>query len=252
MKALEETTERSMPASGRRAEAGPRGVARRVARLALGVALAALCAACGGEQTADPGAAELKSDLRAEGDAYANRSLDALAHDSGALALGEQLFDAYCAGCHGADGRGGKGVTDLTRGHFNYGDSADAIRATIRDGRHSEMPSLGREYGEVEIGQLVAYVRSLPENGALSDYEERGRAMFAERCAACHGDDGRGRPELGAPDLADDYWQHGDSMMNIRLVITRGATADCPPHGDELTDTEIDLLTAYLLHWLGS
>jgi len=232
----------------KRARRLPRG-----AGIALGLAGAALLAACGGDrEAAAPGGADVEAALRAQSAVYADLGVDALRRDAGALALGEQLFGAYCADCHGADGRGEKGVTDLTRGRFSYGNSADAIRTTIRDGRHSEMPSLGREYGEVELGQLVAYVRSLATDAVLSADQERGRSFFTERCAACHGDDGHGRPELGAPDLADDYWQHGDSMMNIRLVITRGAMSECPPHGGELDGTEIDLLTAYLLQWIGS
>ena len=47
--------------------------------------------------------------------------------------------------------------------------------------------------------------------------------------------------------LADEYWLHGDSMMEIRLVITRGAEAECPPHLNDLTTTEIDLLTAFVM-----
>ncbi len=56
-----------------------------------------------------------------------------------------------------------------------------------------------------------------------------------------------GVTELGAPNLADDYWLNGDSMMAIRLVITRGVQAYCPPQKGTLTPTEIDLLTAFVV-----
>jgi cytochrome c oxidase cbb3-type subunit 3 len=63
---------------------------------------------------------------------------------------------------------------------------------------------------------------------------------------ACHGAGGRGNTDLGAPSLVDDYWQHGDSMMNIRLAITRGTESTCPAQGDVLDATEIELLSAYV------
>jgi len=138
-------------------------------------------------------------------------------------------------------------VTNLTRGRYDFGTSADAVRLTIREGRRSEMPNFGRQYGEVELGQLVAYLGTLSSGLPLSDYEERGRVMFAEGCAVCHAADGTGSLELGAPDLTDDYWRHGDTMMNIRLMITRGAESECPAHGDELSPAEVELLTAYVL-----
>lgn len=227
---------------------------RQVLGLVSVIAGAALVTACGGgaDDSSAADTAALKVDLKIASDSFIGRDLDALRRSDDAMALSERLFDAYCAGCHGADGTGKKGITDLTRGHFNYGTSAEAISTTIRDGRHSAMPALGREYGEVEIGQLVSYVQILTQGGELENYDERGRQAFAERCAACHGEDGRGQPELGASDLGDEYWQHGDSMMNIRLVITRGVESECPAHGGELTPVEIDLLTAYVQRWVGS
>ena len=109
------------------------------------------------------------------------------------------------------------------------------------------MPQMGRTLGEVELGQLVAYVESLAGNVELSDYEVRGRQLYEENCIACHSEDGSGNTELGVPNLRDDYWIHGASMMNKRLVITRGVESQCPPHGDSLSPTEAELLTAYVL-----
>ena len=156
------------------------------------------------------------------------------------------LFAARCSGCHGADATGSRGITDLVHGHLNYGSTADAIRTTIRDGRMSEMPGVGSQYGEVELGQIVDYVRSLSTNEPLSDPAKRGQTFYNETCAKCHGPDGEGQPQNGVPPLSDDYWQHGDSMMNIRLVITRGADSVCPAQGGVLSGTEIELLTAYV------
>lgn len=207
-----------------------------------------LIAACGGGGDAGMAStAELKADLRTMSAAYAGMSLDELSGNHDALELAGQLFGAYCGDCHGADGRGSRGVPDLGQAGFDYGATADAVRTTIRDGRMSEMPGMGREYGEVELGQIVSYLGTLGSTEPLSDYDARGEAFYAETCAACHGDDGRGKPEIGASNLVDDYWQNGDSMMNIRLAITRGVQSECPAHGSELTPVEVELLTAFTL-----
>jgi cytochrome c oxidase cbb3-type subunit 3 len=231
----------------RGSRAGLRSLVKR-GSAPLGWALAALVTGCSGAgDSGGPVSADAKANLQTMSHAYAGMSLDAIQNDPNALDVGGQLFAAYCAGCHGADGRGERGTTDLTRGRFSFGASAEAVRLTIRDGRRSEMPGQGGELGEVDLGQLVAYLGTLSSDEPLSDFEERGRVLFAERCVACHDPDGSGNTELGVPDLTDDYWQHGGSMMNIRLVITRGVQSECPAHGEELSPAEIELLTAHVL-----
>jgi cytochrome c oxidase cbb3-type subunit 3 len=238
--------------TGPRYSAGISGCLGFAIRLGAALAAAVLVTACGGDDGSGSSTTpELKANLKSLASAYTDRRAETLQGDDEALRLGEQLFGAYCADCHGSDGHGKRDITDLTRGRFDFGLSADAVRTTIRDGRVSEMPAMGREYGEVELGQLVAYLDTLPVGGELSANAERGRALYAEGCASCHGEDGRGQAEDGAPDLVDDYWRHGDSMMNIRLVITRGVQSECPAQGSALDSAEVELLTAYVLHLSG-
>jgi len=227
-------------------------VARWLSCLACAAGAALLLTACGGGSGTGDLTPEQAAELNAMSSAYTNEGVAALRRNPSALALGKQLFAAHCASCHGPDGKGSKGITDLTRGHFAWGATEDAIRTTIRDGREAEMPSMGREYGELELGQIVAYVDTLATGEELNDYERHGRDLYREKCVACHGDDGRGQPTIGGADLTDDYWQHGDSMMNKRLVITRGVQSTCPAQGGILTPAQLDLLTAYVLELAGS
>jgi len=220
-------------------------------RISLAVAAAALLAACQpaeGPSEAPP--ALSPEQLRSEAQTFLGRSASVLASDEDAMALAAQLFDAHCASCH-APGAEGRGVMDLRHGTFNYGSTEDAVRTTISQGRISVMPDMGHSLGEVDLGQLVAFVQSLSFEASLSSYAERGKLLFAANCAKCHGPEGQGDTALGAPNLADGYWQHGDSMMNIRLVITRGTEAECPGFGDAPTPAETELLTAYVLELNG-
>jgi len=51
---------------------------------------------------------------------------------------------------------------------------------------------------------------------------ERGKAIFAEQCASCHGTDGKGKQEQGAPNLTDAIWLYGDSRPAIVESIRTG------------------------------
>lgn len=191
------------------------------------------------------------AELTTRSAAYAGLPAEALLANPEAVKLGGQLFRAHCADCHDTAADSTRGVPALTGSQLSYGDDTVAIRRTIAEGRRSVMPGIGSQLGEVDIGQLVAFVQALERDAPLNDFEKRGAGLYTEHCASCHGEEAGGKPELGAPDLTDESWQHGGSMMNIRLVITRGAESICPAHRGELSDAEIELLTAYTLHLVG-
>ncbi len=56
-----------------------------------------------------------------------------------------------------------------------------------------------------------------------------GRRVFANRCALCHGSDGRGA--RGYPDLTDDDWIHGGEPATIVQTIANGRIGVMPPLG---------------------
>jgi mono/diheme cytochrome c family protein len=78
----------------------------------------------------------------------------------------------------------------------------------------------------------------------------RAKSLFAEKCARCHGADGRGKTVagglLGVPDFTDEKWWKGDGT-DARLItsVTEGRD-EMPPFGRKLSRREIAALVAYV------
>lgn len=101
----------------------------------------------------------------------------------------------------------------------------------------------------------VGLVQELPE-GVTAEMLARGEELFrgAGFCYTCHGESGRGVPQLGA-DLADDEWLHTDgSYEEIVKRVRAGVTAEAssvgvpmPPRGGgRLSDDEVRAVAAYV------
>lgn len=71
-----------------------------------------------------------------------------------------------------------------------------------------------------------------------------GKEMFAVRCMPCHGAEGQG---IIGPNLTDDYWLHGRTLVDIRRTIHDGIPdKGMIPWKDQLKPAEIDAMTAYV------
>jgi mono/diheme cytochrome c family protein len=88
-----------------------------------------------------------------------------------------------------------------------------------------------------------------------SALEERGRRLFGERCATCHGQDGRGDGQNAysldppPPDFSASLGALPESGR--RLIIEKGSAAAgrsalCPPWGRVLEPDEVGALLAHL------
>ena len=62
-------------------------------------------------------------------------------------------FEAVCAACHGADGKGNQalGAPNLTDGVWLYGGSHGAIKKAIMEGRNGVMPAFKEFLGEDKV-----------------------------------------------------------------------------------------------------
>ena len=78
-----------------------------------------------------------------------------------------------------------------------------------------------------------------------------GKPLFSQNCAACHGADGKGNQQIGAPNLTDRIWLYGSTEAAITETISKGrgeasAVTRMPAHKDLLDDGKIPMLTAYV------
>jgi len=72
-----------------------------------------------------------------------------------------------------------------------------------------------------------------------------GKAVYALRCAACHGDKGQG---LVGPNLTDKHWVHGGGKLgDIYKVVAEGVPAKGMPAWDkQLTPAELTSVVAFV------
>jgi cytochrome c oxidase cbb3-type subunit 3 len=177
-----------------------------------------------------------------------------------AVAGGRSAFGLNCAQCHGAGAAGSKGYPNLNDDDWLWGGTLDDIETTIRygirsnhdDTRISDMPAFGKDelLTEEEIDDVAEYVLTLSGTPADTAAAERGAAIFEENCAVCHGEQGEGMPELGAPNLADALWLYGGDKPAILQTIRNARRGVMPAWEGKLSDATIKQLTLYV-HTLG-
>jgi cytochrome c oxidase cbb3-type subunit 3 len=178
-----------------------------------------------------------------------------------AVTGGKAAFNENCAACHKTGGAGGKGFPNLADDDWLWGGKLADLQQTIThgirksdpDSRQSAMPRFGADgiLTAAQISSVADYVLSLSGKGAAApDAIERGGALFAENCAACHGAEGEGNREMGAPRLADEIWLYGGDKASVVQTIAFARNGSMPAWGARLDEATIKMLTVYV-HALG-
>ncbi len=179
-----------------------------------------------------------------------------------ARAQGRTAFVDNCAPCHGSGGGGAKGYPNLNDDDWLWGGKLAAIEQTIRHGARSgdkedhegTMPAFGRDgiLKASEISAVADFVRSLSglstEPGADLAL---GKKVFADNCAVCHGEEGKGKREVGAPNLTDKIWLYGPDKATIVQGIQNGRGAVMPAWNGRLSEPIIKALTVYVYSFGG-
>ncbi|GAB3750178.1 cytochrome-c oxidase, cbb3-type subunit III [Lysobacter olei] len=183
---------------------------------------------------------------------YQGQSIDVLAKDPKALALGRSIFGNTCSTCHGSAATGAIGYPNLTDKIWHWGGSPDQVLETVLNGREGVMPEWGKVLtgmgGENAVDYVIAYVRTLSDPaGMQNDFmAARGKTLYDGVCVACHGVEGKGNQAMGAPDLTDNYWLYGDSKESLRQTISAGRHGIMPAHRELLGETRSRLVAAYV------
>jgi cytochrome c oxidase cbb3-type subunit III len=170
---------------------------------------------------------------------------------------GRSLFGDNCSVCHGREAKGGRGFPDLTRSSFLWGNTPEAIAETIKVGinsahpnsRVSQMPAFGRDHvlERPDMENVVAYVLSLSGAKASIGNAEAGKTVFTANCAVCHGPDGKGKTDVGAPNLTDRTWIHGSDEASIYNDVWGGLQGQMPSWEGRLSPIERRILALYIV-----
>lgn len=176
-----------------------------------------------------------------------------------AMAGGASAFKDNCATCHGTGGQGAKGYPNLNDDDWLWGGTLNDIHQTLKfgirennyDTRMSQMPSFGKDklLKKEEINAVVDYVLALSDEEKKETYE-KGSKIFQMQCASCHGTDGKGLHEFGAPNLTDKIWLYGGDRKSVYESVYYARAGMMPAWGERLDKNTLKQLTIYL-HQLG-
>jgi cytochrome c oxidase cbb3-type subunit 3 len=177
-----------------------------------------------------------------------------------AMTEGAAAFQANCAACHGRGAQGFIGYPNLNDDEWLWGGTIAEIHKTIsfgirsedKDTRASQMPRFGldRLLPEAQISDVAEHVLSLSKQETDVAAAARGAKVYADQCASCHADNGKGSREQGAPDLTDAIWLYGGTKPAIVESIRTGRGGMMPAWAGRLDPVTIKSLTVYV-HSLG-
>jgi cytochrome c oxidase cbb3-type subunit III len=178
-----------------------------------------------------------------------------------ARARGKAAFGDNCAPCHGTGGAGAKGYPNLNDDEWIWGGKLEQIEQTIQFGARSghakahegAMLAFGKEgvLKPAEIVTVANYVRSLSGLSTSAGYDgAAGKKIFADNCASCHGDAGKGSQETGAPNLTDKIWLYGSDEATLIETVRNGRAGVMPAWVGRLDPATVKALAVYV-HSLG-
>lgn len=195
----------------------------------------------------------------------ATTSYDDIAKDADKLAFvesyGNGVFGEYCAACHqsGAGGVVGQ-YPNLIDDDWLWGGAPEEIETTLKIGRMGFMPAYEETFSEAQLTQVANYVLSMSGENNDPALAAAGKEIFHGQtggCHYCHTNEGTGLKSQGAANLTDKIWTIADvrgaesdeeRLARVKSVIHNGVSRQMPAWSSRLSDTEIKVLTAYLLN----
>jgi cytochrome c oxidase cbb3-type subunit 3 len=179
-----------------------------------------------------------------------------------AVDQGQPLYREHCAGCHGAqlEGDPRRGVPDLAKGVWLYGNDPTDVERTILYGIRSGHPkarNIADMPAEVRTGQITASdardvveflqkLAGMPHDEAMA---ARGRSIYYDKgnCYDCHANDARGVIDYGTPALTGPVWLYGGDRDTLYETVLNGRHGICPAWINRLAPAQIRALAFYLV-----
>lgn len=177
------------------------------------------------------------------------------------------LYSQNCAGCHGAQGRGGAAIALADPVYLGIVDHA-AMRKVIANGVHgTTMPAFAQSAGGMLTDKQVDAITS----GIISNWTRKGildgsnppsyaaetaadaakgELAYGTYCASCHGSAGQGGPKGSA--ITNDSFLALVSNQGLRTIVIAGRPELGAPDwrgnvpGKPMTDQEITDVVAWL------
>lgn len=177
------------------------------------------------------------------------------------------LYAENCAGCHGADGRGGAAIALANPVYLAIADEA-AIRKVIANGvPRTAMPAFAESAGglltDAQIDVLAKDIRSrwskqrILDTAAAPSYApesagdtQRGEVAYETYCESCHGPGGGGGSNGSA--ITDDSFLALVSDQGLRTIVLAGRPELGAPdwrgnlQGKPMSDQEVTDVVSWL------
>lgn len=176
-----------------------------------------------------------------------------------AIEGGRAAFKVNCVQCHGSGAAGSTGYPNLNDDDWLWGGDLASIRYTLEHGirnpdhaatRQSQMPAFAGILSDADVASVVAHVRTISGQRKADSQSQAGAALFATNCAVCHGADGKGGRQVGAPNLTDGIWLYGGDSAALTQTILKARQGVMPRWGHKLDPATLTMLAAYV-HALG-
>jgi cytochrome c oxidase cbb3-type subunit III len=177
------------------------------------------------------------------------------------------LFSENCAGCHGAEGKGGAAIALANPVYLAIADDA-SIRKVIAQGiPATAMPPFAQSAGgmltDAQIDVITKEIRSRWSRRSILDAAsappyapklpgdaQRGEAAYKTFCESCHGPLGRGGQKASA--ISDDSFLALIGDQSLRTIVISGRPELGAPDwrgnlpGRPMSDQEITDVVAWL------
>jgi cytochrome c oxidase cbb3-type subunit 3 len=177
------------------------------------------------------------------------------------------LYGENCAGCHGAEGRGGPAISLSDPVYLTIADEA-VMRKVIANGvGRTSMPAFAQSAGgmltDKQIDVITSGIRARwghpgildganpPSYAAKSNGDAvRGDAVYKTYCESCHGPEGQGGPKGSA--ITNDSFLALISDQGLRTIVIAGRPELGAPDwrgnvpGKPMSDQEVTDVVSWL------